>query len=221
MIVPVLILAAMAFSGQQGGASPMDPRVQLLSYDADRVVPLPIDAGYAAVVELGRDEAIQNVVVGNSAVWQVTASGAGDRVVVKPLAGAIATNMIIVTDLRRYIFLLQPAEGGGQGLFAVRFTYPETPAPAAATQVATYRFGGAKTLFPSAMRDDGKRTTITWGDHTALPAVFAESDKGGEAAVNGRMVGRDYVIEGTSRRYVFRLGEARAVASRKLLEQPQ
>jgi len=47
-----------------------------------------------------------------------------------------------------------------------------------------------------------------------LPAVFALEEGGKEAIVNGRMVGGDYVIEGTSPKYVLRLGDARAIASR-------
>jgi type IV secretion system protein VirB9 len=194
-----------------------DPRIQVVPYAADAVVSLPVTLGYAAVVELGADEEIQNVVVGASAGWQVTANSGADRIIVKPLAGAAHTDMIVVTDVRRYIFMLDPG-GASQDLLVLRFTYPEVAAASTTAWKAAYKLKGAKKLFPTAMRDDGQRTVITWADQAALPAVFAIGDGGKEAIVNGRMIGADYVIEGISREYVFRLGDTEAVASRKPLE---
>jgi type IV secretion system protein VirB9 len=103
-----------------------------------------------------------------------------ERIIVKPLGDAVSTNMIVVTDVRRYIFLLDPNGEGGQAcsFFASPIPTPMCPMPRRPHSVATYKLSGARSLFPSSMRDDGRRTTITWGDQTALPAVFAV----GEAA---------------------------------------
>jgi type IV secretion system protein VirB9 len=113
--------------------------------------------------------------------------------------------------------MLQPGSGGGQGHLVLAFTYPGDGAgnAAASDAGAAFKFAGAKALFPKAMRDDGRRTIITWDEQAALPAVFALGEGGQEAIVNGRMVGRDYVIEGAAARYVFRLGKDRAVATRR------
>ena len=213
------ILALAFVLAHPGNAATQDSRIQQVRYQADDVVTLAVSPGYAAVVELAPEEAILNVVVGNSAAWQVTANSAADRIIVKPLADASTTNMIVVTDVRRYIFLLD-ANGRGEGTFVLKFSYPDAPAPvpASASSVATYRLSGAKSLFPAAMYDDGQRTTITWHDQSALPAVFAVADGGEEAIVNGRMVGSDFVVEGTSSRYVFRLGDERAVANRRIVK---
>ena len=116
---PILALAVLAaFAPQAMAAVPPDPRVQLLPYESDQVVPLAVAPGYAAVVELAPDEAIQNVVVGNSAVWQVTANSSSDRIIVKPLGDATTTNMIVVTDARRYVFLLEPFGSAARDLQA-------------------------------------------------------------------------------------------------------
>lgn len=220
MTTRMLILAALAVLAQPAQATPPDERIRLLPYEPDQVVTLAVSPGYAAVVELSPGEAIENVVVGNSAVWQITANSSSDRIIVKPLANATATNMIVVTDARRYAFLLDTNGGASQGLFVLRFSYPETSSAASASSAAaaTYKLSGAKNLFPVAMHDDGKRTIITWKDQASLPAVFAVADGGREAIVNGRMVGSDFVVEGTSPKFVFRLGDARAVASRKMLK---
>jgi type IV secretion system protein VirB9 len=209
-----MILAAALAAGASAQA-PADPRVRVLAYDPTQVVDLIVGEGYAAVVELARDEFVENVVVGNSAVWQVTVNSSGNRVIVKPLGGAVPTDMILVTGDRRYVFMLHPSDGSGPGHFVLTFTYSaESSAMPDASASAAFRFGGAKGLFPSSMRGDGRRTVITWPEHAALPAVFAVADGGEEAIVNGRMIGRDYVIEGTADRYVFRLGNDRAVARR-------
>lgn len=224
LAAPALLLAALLGMAQVGFPDAMsDPRIQTVAYVADQVVPLRVSIGYAAVVEFAPDEAVDNVVVGNSAVWQVTPNRRGDRLIVKPLAGATPTNMIVVTDVRRYVFMLEPAEGQGQAPFVLRFAYPP-PAPvqlSAARLSATYRLGGNKALLPIVMSDDGARTTIGWKPDTSLPAIFATDARGHEAIVNGRMIGGDYVVEGIAPRYVFRLGKARATATRRPLTAPR
>jgi type IV secretion system protein VirB9 len=219
-MIRALVLAVAILFGASAQAADQDSRIQLLAYDPDRVVDLAIGFGYAAVIELAPDEAVQNVVVGNSDVWQVTANSSSDRIIVKPLAGAAVTNMIVITDARRYLFQLQPSGGDGQSLYVLRFSYPDKagaasdPASAAAA-LARYKLSGTRGLFPTAMHDDGKRTTIRWAEQAAMPAVFAVGEGGKEAIVNGRMIGGDYVIEGIAPKYMFRLGDAEAVASRK------
>lgn len=222
MIVRAPLFLATTILIQAAQAAPSDPRVRLLPYEPDRVADLAIDFGYAAVVELLPDETIDTIVVGNSAGWQVTPSSSNDRIVVKPLAGAAVTDMIVITDARRYVFLLQPG-GGPQGLFVLRLIDPENSSAGStrSAPIATYKLSGTRSLFPKAMRDDGTRTRITWADQAALPAIFARGPDGKEAIVNGRMVGKDYVIEGTSPTYILRLGTARAVASRKPVKAPR
>lgn len=193
---------------------PSDPRIQQIPYDPDQIVTLSVGPGYAAIVELAADERVDNVVVGNSGAWQVTANHRGDRVVVKPLGGASSSNMIVLTDSRRYVFMLDPY---GQTSFVIRFSYPPTLEPAALpTPLGSYKFRGDRALFPAAMRDDGRKTIITWPSQSALPATFAMNGGSREQLVNGRMIGDDFVIEGTAARYKFRLGEAEATATRQI-----
>jgi type IV secretion system protein VirB9 len=197
-------------AAQQQGSS--DPRIQLLPYDPDRVVNLSVSQGFASVVELAEDERVENLIVGNSGAWQVTANRRGDRVIVKPLSGAAQTNMVVLTATRRYVFVLDPF---GETSFVLRFTYPQpTQAAAAVAPETTYKLRGDKTLFPLAMYDDGRRTVIRWSPQHPLPAIFALSGTQ-ERLVNGRMVGDDLVVEGASPRYKFRYGRGEATAIRQ------
>ncbi|MFZ3482145.1 TrbG/VirB9 family P-type conjugative transfer protein [Sphingomonas sp. 3-13AW] len=200
-----------------------DTRIQTLVYDGSQVFDLRIGAGYAAMIELATEERVETIVVGNDAGWHVTPSRSGNRVIVKPMDGAMMTNMVIVTDQRRYVFVINSQAGEGSGTFVLRFSYPDSPTNEVQHQRrnADYRLKGARELFPLLMSDDGKRTTITWDLNTALPAIFAVDERGQEALVNGRMVDGDYRIEGVAQRYVFRLGKARALATRTLLKSQQ
>lgn len=219
--MPITLLLGFALQVATFPATPFrpsDPRIQRVVYDPGQVVPLAIGRGYAAVIDLGADQQVDSIVVGSSEGWEVTATKRGDSVVVKPLSGASTTDMIVITADRRYVFLLQPSEIAAS--FVLSFGGPErAPVPLALSlpllsPAATFRFRGARALFPAAMRSDGQQTFVTWGKATALPAIFAV-DSGHEAIVNARMVGNDYVIEGSAARYVFRLGKERATATRQ------
>lgn len=193
-----------------------DPRVRLVTYSPGQVVTLAVTPGYAAVVVLGPDERVESIVVGNSTEWQVSASKRGDDVVVKPLAGAAPTDMVIVTSDKHYVFQLETAGGEGAAPYVMRFVYSDA-APvrlSVAAPLTHYKFAGAKELLPITMSDDGVRTTIVWGKDTALPAVFAIAKDGNEAIVNGRMVDGAFVVEQVAPRFVFRLGRAHATAVR-------
>lgn len=208
MILPVPLAVQMV-------AQPSDPRIQLIPYNAGQVVTLSVAQGYATVVELIPEERVDTVVVGDSAGWQITSSRAGDRIVVKPLASATTTNLVVITDVHRYAFLLQPGEGGMATPFIVRFTaQPDRPASVVlGAPERTFRLSGDKSLFPQEMSVDGQRTRIRWPTDAAIPAIFADDAHGKETLVNGRMVDGVYVIEGMTRRYTFRIGKRRATAT--------
>ncbi len=210
-MLPALAMLAMLQAMPEQSAG--DPRIRLLPYDPDQITTIGVSEGFASVIELADDERVDNVVVGNSSSWQVTANRAGDRVIVKPLSGAAMTNLIVLTGSRRYVFLLDPF---GQNSFVLRFTYPRINAEmTTATPASNFKFRGNKALFPRAMYGDGSRTVIRWSEQTPLPAVFA-MNRAGEQLVNGRMVGSDFVIEGAASRYRFRYGRAEAMAIRQL-----
>jgi type IV secretion system protein VirB9 len=212
-----LLLVALAEMGQAPVLPGMgDPRIQVLPYDADRVFTVRAATGFAVVVELAGDERVENIVVGNSGAWQVTANKRGDHLIIKPLGEAPPTDLVVSTEARRYVFLLQSAGQGEATPFVMRFDYPrEAAAAVESVPAAQYKLRGDKALFPAGMSDDGKRTTVTWQADMPLPAIYATDEQGREAIVNGRMVGGSYVIEGVAPSYVFRLAKAHATATRR------
>ena len=222
-----ILLAALALVTAPAAAQvrpqpgPGDRRLQTVDYAADQVVILEAAPGYQLTVELAPDEQIENVAVGDSGAWQVTANRRGDRLFIKPLQAGVTTNMTVITSARVYAMDLVPLYSPSPEMaYTVRFRYPEAagetaeaPAEAEAPVEGRYRVSGARTLHPSRIGDDGRHTYIEWPAERAIPAVYGIAADGQETLVNGMMRDGVYVIDAVVPRLVFRIDRhlARAV----------
>lgn len=197
-----------------------DPRIQVVEFDPEEVVTLKVALGYSLTVELAADEKIETVSVGNSAVWQVTANHNADRLFIKPMQGAVDTNMTVTTGERVYNFDLKSAPiFDGKLPYLVRFAYDPlrgSPLEPSDKPRSTYHLGGARRLKPMSISDDGKATFISWGPNGAIPAIFIVDDQGRESLINGAMRGDRYVVDGIGAKFIFRLGDEEAFAVRRL-----
>lgn len=217
LLAALTLLAAPLAAQVQPQPGAGDPRIQTVDYDADQVVLLQGVPGYQLTLEFG-DERIENVAVGDSGAWQVTANRRGDYLFVKPLQ-PVPTNMTVVTDARTYLFELAPVFDSSATAYTVRFRYPaEAPVEDADDGseppiVGSYRLAGARSLRPSGIADDGVHTYIEWAPHQTLPAVYAVDTEGRESLVNGMMRDELFVIDEVVPRLIFRVDgrEARAV----------
>jgi type IV secretion system protein VirB9 len=216
-----LALAAAPVSAQirpQPGAG--DPRIQSVEYDANQVVQIQAAPGYQVTLELGSDEQIENVAVGDSGAWQVTANRNGDRLFVKPVQSGVTTNMTVVTNVRIYAFELVPLFGPSPDMaYTIRFRYPATDAASASAEAeqiieGRYRLSGERTLRPSRISDDGRHTYIEFPRDQAIPAIYAVDDRGQESLVNGMMRDDLFVIDSVVPRLVFRIDQHVARATR-------
>jgi type IV secretion system protein VirB9 len=198
---------------------PSNPRFQSVEYSPDTVFTLRAAPGYQVVVELAPDEHIENVAVGDSGAWQVTANRRGDRLFVKAVQQGVTTNMTVVTDARLYSFELVPLPGPTLDMaYALRFRYPDpSPDPAATaaeTETGRYKMRGSQALIPSGMHDDGTHTYIEWPPGRTLPAVYAVNDAGKETLVNGMMREGRMVIDSVQQKLIFRIDDRKATAVR-------
>jgi type IV secretion system protein VirB9 len=199
---------------------PDNPHVQTVDYAAGQVVLLEAAPGYQLTLELAADEQVENVAVGDSGSWQVTANRRGDHLFVKALNGGVSTNMTVTTNIRTYVFELSPVSGSGEVPYTVRFHYP----PAAAGEEENpqgsaegrYRLGGDKALRPSEISDDGTHTYVRWPRDRSLPAVYGVTETGQETLVNGMMREGDlFVIDDVWQKLVFRVDRHIATAARE------
>jgi type IV secretion system protein VirB9 len=213
------MLAAPAHAQVRPVPGPGDPHIQFVEYSPDQVVQLEGAPGYQITVELAPDEQVQNVAVGDSGAWQVTANRTGNHLFVKAIVAGVSTNMTVITDLRLYTFALSPLYGAGDMAYTVRFRYPAAAAgqeeEATAAGDNLYRLRGAKALRPSEMSDDGTHTYIRWPREATLPAVYSVNEGGEEVLVNGMMREDDvFVIDSIAPKLVFRIDRQVASATR-------
>lgn len=229
----LLLFAGLAFacgpaSAQvkpQPGAG--DPRIQGIDYAPEQVVTLQGTPGYELTVELSPDEQVENVALGDSGAWQVTANRRGDHLFIKALQSGVSTNMTVVTTVRLYNFELVPLNGPtGDMPYTIRFRYPGTADPnggdddaASAAGKGRYVLSGDKELRPSAISDDGRHTYVQWPRDRALPAVYAIGADGQEALVNGMMRDDIFVIDSVSEKLVFRIDDHVARAERRTVRE--
>jgi type IV secretion system protein VirB9 len=197
-------------------AAAQDARVRLVDYDPDSITPIRAALGYQLMLEFAPNERIENVSIGDAVGWQVTPNRRANILFLKPIDGQ-ATNMTVVTDLRRYLFDLRLTPKGSKAppAYAVRFVYPAPiaaaplPAREAEPQVANsaYSVTGAPAAAPSRVFDDGELTYFEWPQEAAVPAIFALAADGSESMVNYAVRGRYVVVQQLAPRFALRDGK--------------
>lgn len=196
-----------------------DPRIQSVSYDANQIVQIQAAPGYQVTLQFGADELIENVAVGDSGAWQVSANRNGGNLYLKPLQ-PVPTNMTVVTNVRTYLFDLVPLPGPAPDMaYTIRFTYPSAAGPLQSAEAeiiveGRYRLSGERTLRPSRISDDGQHTYIEFPRDAAIPAIYAVDERGRESLVNGMMRDDLFVIDAVVPRLVFRIDQHTAQATR-------
>lgn len=204
--------AAPVVRGAPGG-----DRFQTLDYEAGRVFPLGVAAGYQLTIALAPDEKVQSVALGDSANWAVNVDRGGNHLFVKLAQEASSTNMTVITNVRVYAFDLRPVSDSSQMPYSLHFNYPtglDAGSAGPRAILGRYDLSGARNLRPSAMSDDGVHVFIQWPGSADLPAVYAVDARGQENLVNGAMRGDQFVVDGVAGAFVFRIDQQVARAKR-------
>jgi type IV secretion system protein VirB9 len=214
-----LCAAAPAAAQVQPAPGSGDPRIQSVDYDASRIVQIQAAPGYQVTLQFGADETIENVAVGDSSAWQVSANRNGAQLYLKPLL-PVPTNMTVVTSVRIYLFDLVPLPSPTSEMaYVIRFNYPSAATPQQSAEAeliveGRYRLSGERTLRPSRISDDGQHTYIEFPREAAIPAIYAVDERGNESLVNGMMRDDLFVIDAVVPRLVFRIDQHVAQATR-------
>ena len=219
-------LLFLAATPSQGAVEPRpglgDPRLKSVTYDPAEVVALRGVLGYQIMVQFDPAEKIQNVAIGDSVGWQVIPSHNASLLFLKPMERSPPTNMVVVTNLRRYAFELtvapgKPKPGDPHIVYGLRFDYPAPvvavikrpePAPPAPPQDVNhaYSYEGAARNVPSRMFDDGHSTYFLFREGEEYPAIFALDPDKGEVVVNSSIHDGYIVIDRLARAFVLRRG---------------
>ena len=219
----LMLLASPALASVVPAAAGDDPRLRVVLYDPLQVVALRGVLGYQTMIEFDPAERIENVAIGDSLGWQVIPNRKANLLFLKPMARTPITNLTVVTNMRRYTFVLSatrnPRGAGDRGvIYDLRFEYPapvvpivtlpQPPPPKPPQDVNhDYSYEGSAQNLPLRVFDDGRSTYFRFADDASYPAIFAvEADKG-EAVVNFRTEGGYLVVDRLARAFVLRRGK--------------
>ena len=202
-------------------ASAVDPRIRVVRYLPDQIVLFEATLGYSSTLEFGPGERIENVSIGDSLAWQVTPNRRATMLFVKPIAATGATDMTVLTNLRRYDFDLRVRRPRGPNdpgiIFGLRFEFPEPAHLAAVAEPVkpptpptdlnhAYTFEGSPRGLPARVFDDGRSTYFAFADTVDLPAIFAVDPDKKEAVVNVTYKDGLLVVDRLAQAFVLRRG---------------
>jgi type IV secretion system protein VirB9 len=202
---------------------PRDPRLRVVPYAPDQVVAIDGRIGYQMMIEFEARERIETVSIGDSIAWQVTPNRAATLLFLKPTEAHAATNMIVVTTQRRYVFALRAGEATGPDdpriIYSLRFTYPEEGGDQTASQTLPdpaslnfdYASSGSDALAPARVFDDGRFTYFEMAEGADTPAIFVLNRHGEEEVVNSQVRGAYTVVDVIADAFVLRYGRDRTV----------
>ena len=101
-----------------------DNRIKVYAYDPNFIYKLMVKHGFQSYIELGRDEEIKTIVLGDAYAWKVTKLD--NRIFIKPLEENINTNMTVITSKRTYNFDVASQKPGQNLTYnIIRFSYPQ------------------------------------------------------------------------------------------------
>lgn len=219
---------ATAFAGAQPLRTALrpDPRIRVVPYRTDAVYRIRGYVGYQIDITFAPGERFVGLGVGDSN--GVTFAADSNHLFLKPRAARVATNLTVLTNCRTYLFDYEaetepPDPSGADVIYALRFEYPAVPlgvvarkrrrvernlAAAQGTRTRNYDYWycGDPSLKPTAAWDDGIQTTLVFGAHAELPAIFALNDDGSESLVNFSVRAGRIVLQRIARRLIVRRG---------------
>ena len=225
--VPMTTVYALTTPGACGD----DDHIRCAVFDPNEAYRVPFRAGEALVIQLEPGEMIDGpasgVGMGDGKAWTVGAKS--NWMLVKPKEIHADTNLLIVTDRRRYVIRLVTADRDEEAAWTLTFAYPDTlarlaeaaakkraladamgrsSASASVHQNENYDMHGDKVLAPTSMWDDGRFTYFRFATSRDAPVIFRVLPDGSEALVNSHTEGDTVVVHETGAAFVLRLGQS-------------
>jgi type IV secretion system protein VirB9 len=225
LLAVILASALLSAPGtaRAGDAGPGDARIRVLVYAPDEVYRLKGYIGYQIDLEFETGEVF--VGLGTGDLDSVTFAAQDNHLFLKPRAGAVETNLTVLTTRRAYHFDYtaserRPDPAFGDVIYVLRFTYPPQMGDHAADRVErsladaaetrwhnlNYGYRGSPQLKPRSAWDDGVQTRLRFGPQQELPAIFVRNDDGSESLVNFSIDAGELVVHRVSRQFIVRRG---------------
>ncbi len=235
-----LVLAFLMAPAVMAAATPYslgeDARIQTAAYSANQVFNVRAQVGKAVLIQLEADERMTGdtaaLGMGDADAWNLAVKG--NNIIFKPTAQSPATNMIVTTNKRTYVFALSLVGGKGKAAqtptYVLRFSYPDSISEARAAEASkraqanalldrlqkvpgdvvnsNYWGKGVKGLAPTAVYDNGRFTYFSFDNGKDLPAIYKELPDGSEALLNTHMESDTVVVHEVAKQFILRLGDS-------------
>ena len=204
--------------------TPPDPRLKVVDYRPNVVLPLTAFIGYHVHLEFAPGEYFVNLGAGDTSAIDIGAEG--NHLLLKPKQPSAGTNLTVLTNRRAYFIdyrALGRAPRPDEAVYSVVFRYADDQhaAPESSLQASSpeallgaprpalntaYWYCGSPSLRPVAAADDGLQLRLTFAPHTELPAVFVAEPDGSETVVNTHVERDSVVVQRLAERLVLRRG---------------
>lgn len=198
-----------------------DSHIQVVTYNSNQVYRVNGLQGYTTAIELGPDENVLSVNIGDSSAWLVNVQN--NIINLKPVMSNPNTNMNVVSSRGTYQFFLtapsaSDAEKGPDKntVFLLRFKYPDLVGVSNSNEGPDLEHGhynfnytarGDQSIAPLSVFDDGRFTYMDFGNHRVTPAIFMVDPRGYESLVNYHVQGKYVVVEKVGAQFTLRDGD--------------
>ena len=204
----------------------IDTRVRVAAYNSAEVYKLRGLVGYQIDLEFELGETFVGLGAGD--VEGLSFVGQENHLFLKPKASKVTTNLTVLTNRRHYhidYMALAQRPNEDDVIYALRFTYPETPANLTAEAAAKrldsqldgassrrphnidYWYCGEPALRPISASDDGVHTRLSFAANGDLPAFFVRNADESESLLNFSVDAGDVVIHRVAQRFILRRGK--------------
>ncbi len=206
----VCVVGTTAFAERTPHTMGQDARVQHVTYNPSDVIRVHTNLRVNTAIELGTGERIRQVLLGDSASYEVEVLSNRQTISVKPIIRRSSTNMTVYTNRRAISFFL--SEGTSPDpTFRVLLLYPDT-APrrtisSSGTRDTGYEYFGEANFRPLRIWNDGRNTFFEFRNDIR-PSIFRVNTAGYEAYTNSSSRERVVRVSGLHDEYSLRIGDA-------------
>ena len=235
--VPAVLAIALGVLSQTAtaevtpGPCGSDEQIRCAVFDANEVFRVPYRRGVAMMIQLEPGEVIDGPAsglgMGDGKAWSVGAKS--NWILFKPRETQANTNLLIITDRRRYAIRLVNAARGEVPVWSLAFIYPDTMAKVAEAERkkaalaaqrardsaaqsvhlnADFDMMGDTILAPTSIWDDGRFTYFKYATTRDRPVINRILPDGTEALVNSHVDGDTTVVHETDANFMLRLGSS-------------
>lgn len=239
-LISIMMLCAASTAAHAAEAEYLmhtDNGIRTVQYNPSQVVYIYTGPGNPTLIQFEDDETVVDpskgmVGMGDAKAWSVGAKS--NSILMKPLAKAPDTKLLVVTSKRTYAFKILTAPPDIEPTLIVRFDYPDSkikaaqlaakkqalideklgklPAKdgAASSKNTNYMKQGDEALAPSSVYDDGLFTYMRFDSSRELPVIYKLLPDGTEALTNPHMVPETgtLVVHETASNFLLRYGTA-------------